>query len=159
MIWQHEPAQWQQDDKGIADNAPFYAREVTGDFTAIVRVAGAYNALYDQAGLMVRENERVWMKCGIEFLDGVQQASAILTRDYSDWSVLPLPDNPAATWFRVQRFGTAVEVSYSRDGVTYQLIRQGYLSSAETLWVGLMCAAPKGEGFSVTFEDFAITPA
>ena len=107
----------------------------------------------------VRENERVWMKCGIEYLDGVQQASAVLTRDFSDWSVLPLADNPSATWFRVQRFGTAIEVSYSRDGAAYQLIRQGYLSSAATLWVGLMCAAPKGEGFSVRFEDFAITPA
>lgn len=141
----------------IADNVPFYAVEVEGDFTATVRVSGAYSALYDQAGMMVRESELTWIKCGIEFMDGVQHASAVITREFSDWSIVPLPDNPATTWFRIQRIGTAVEVAFSHDGVAYTLIRQGYLSAAPKLLVGMMCAAPKGEGFSVTFEEFAIT--
>ena len=57
---------------------------VTGDFTATVKITGNYAVLYDQAGLMVRESETVWMKCGIEYLEGVQQASAVITRDFSD---------------------------------------------------------------------------
>lgn len=175
MNWYNEPAQWQQDGDQlrvvaggntdywrvtrhgfIKDDAPFCYREVSGDFTATVKTTGAYNALYDQAGLMVRESETVWLKCGIEYLDGVQQASVVITRDYSDWSVLALADNPESVWFRVQRTGEAVEVYYSRDGVTYTMIRQGYLSTQATLQVGMMCAAPKGEGFAVTFEGFTV---
>lgn len=140
----------------IKDDAPFYFQEVSGDFTATVKVTGAYRSLYDQAGLMVRESETVWMKCGIEFLEGVQQASAVITREFSDWSIVPLPDNPPTIWFRAKRTGAAIEVFYSRDGADFSLIRQGYLSAAPTLKVGVMCAAPTGDGFDVTFEDFTI---
>ena len=55
-----------------------------------MKVTGAYWDQYDQAGLMVRFNERVWLKCGVEFVDGVQHASAVVTREHSDWSVAPL---------------------------------------------------------------------
>lgn len=176
MQWYNEPQNWQQQDDVITvtaerdtdfwrvtrhdfikDDAHFYFREVTGDFTATVKVTGEYNALYDQAGLMIRENERVWLKCGIEYLDGVQQASAVLTRDFSDWSIVALPDNPSEVWFRVERIGSALEVSFSRTGDDYALFRQGYLTEAATVQVGLMLAAPKGDGFSARFEEFAIT--
>jgi uncharacterized protein len=175
MQWYNEPAQWRQDGHKlivmtdgktdywrvtlhnfIADNAPFYYQTVEGDFTASVKVTGSYADLYDQAGLMVRENEQVWIKCGIEFLNGVQQASAVITREFSDWSIVPLPDNPTSVWFRIQRTGAAVEVYYSRDGESYHLIRQGYLSAASSLQVGLMSAAPKGSGFEVIFEDYSV---
>lgn len=175
MKWYNEPAKWQADGSHlqvtadgqtdywrvtlhdfIKDDAPFYYDEVAGDFTATVKVSGQYNALYDQAGIMVRESETVWLKCGIEFLEGVQQASAVITRNFSDWSIVPLPDNPATVWFQVKRIGSAVEVYYSRDGEDFNLIRQGYLSTTETLQVGMMCAAPKGDGFDVLFEHYSI---
>lgn len=176
MQWYNEPPTWEGDSKNltmtaagdtdfwrvtrhdfIKDDGHFYYQEVTGDFTAMVKVTGEYQALYDQAGMMVRENERVWLKCGVEFLDGVQQASAVLTRDFSDWSIVPMPENPPTVWFKLERIGTAIEVSFSRDGDTYNLIRQGYLSAAETLQVGLMVAVPKGDSLRVRFEDFTIT--
>lgn len=141
----------------IQDDGHFYFHTISGDFVAVVKVTGKYASLYDQAGLMVRESETVWMKCGIEYLDGIQQASAVITREYSDWSIVPLVDNPETIWMKVQRTGTAIEVFYSRDNVTYTLIRQGYLSAATSLQVGIMCAAPKGDGFDVIFEDFSIT--
>jgi len=175
MYWYNEPTRWHQQDGTITvtadgktdfwrvtlhdfikDDAHFYYQEVSGDFTATVKISGNYATLYDQAGLMVRERETVWLKCGVEYLDGVQQASAVITRDYSDWSIVPLTDNPRSIWVRVQRSGTAVEVYFSRDGTDFTLIRQGYLSAAPTLQVGLMCAAPQGDGFAVTFQDFVI---
>lgn len=175
MQWYNEPAAWHDADGQIRvsvggqtdywrvtrhdfikDDAPFYYREVSGDFTATVKITGDYAALYDQAGLMVRANASVWLKCGIEFLDGVQQASAVVTRDFSDWSVVALPDNPRSIWFRVQRIGTALEVYYSRDGAAYTLIRQAYFSDAAALQVGVMGAAPVGDGFDVVFEHLTI---
>jgi uncharacterized protein len=175
MNWYNEPAQWQQQDDTITmtagaktdfwrvtrhdfikDDAPFYYTEVTGDFTATVKITGQYAALYDQAGLMVRESETVWMKCGIEYVGDVQQASVVMTRDFSDWSIVELADNPASVWVKVERFGAALEVSYSRDGQDYTLMRQGYLSAAASLQVGMMCAAPQGDGFEVAFDGFTV---
>ena len=52
------------------------------------RVNGNYAALYDQAGLMVRLDEKHWMKCGSEFVEGKRWASVVFTHDFSDWSTL-----------------------------------------------------------------------
>jgi hypothetical protein len=175
MKWYNEPKTWQKQAEKlivqteaqtdfwrvtlhdfIQDNAHFYYKEVVGDFSATVCVKGAYASLYDQAGLMVRESEKIWIKCGIEYLDGMQHASAVITRNFSDCSIVSLPDDPSAIWTKVQRTGSAIEIFYSRDGEDYTLIRQGYLSQAMNLQVGLMCAAPKGEGFQVEFNSFII---
>ena len=87
---------WRKTHYGfIKDDGHFYYQERTGDFRCDVKVIGQYATLYDQAGLMVRVDETTWIKCGIEFVDGIQHVSAVVTRDFSDWSVVPLPGNPA----------------------------------------------------------------
>ncbi len=134
----------------------FYHDRIAGNFLVEVKVSGAYAALYDQAGLMVRVDEANWIKCGIEFVDGVQQVSAVVTREYSDWSVVPLPSNPAALWLRLTRRGSAIEIRYALDGVGYQMLRLAYFIPSEIMSVGLMCASPDGAGFTVTFEGFTI---
>jgi hypothetical protein len=148
---------WRETHYGfIRDNGHFFYQQVEGDFIVEVKVSGEYRELYDQSGLMVRLNERHWLKCGIEFVEGIQQVSAVVTRDYSDWSVVPLADNPASLWVRVIRRSTAVEVQYSLDGEQYKMLRLAYLTPVETLDVGVMCASPEGNGFPMTFEGFKI---
>lgn len=175
MEWYNEPPHWQV--KGdtitvtagaktdfwrethydfIRDNGNFFYQSVTGNFTVDVKIGGQYRELYDQAGLMLRLDETCWMKCGIEFVNGVQQVSAVVTRNYSDWSILPLPQNPNTLWLRVMRRGTAVEVQYSLNGSDYQMLRLAYLTPVEAIHAGIMCAAPEGSGFSVTFEGLKI---
>jgi regulation of enolase protein 1 (concanavalin A-like superfamily) len=175
MDWYNEPPNWSVQDHTILihsapqtdfwrlthsgmirDSGHFYYQRQVGDFLAKVKVSGQYATLYDQAGMMVRVDEAHWIKCGIEFVDGVQQASAVVTRDYSDWSVVPLPQNPASLWLQVQRHGSTIEIRYSLDGGHYQLLRQAYLAPVESMDVGLMCASPQGTGFSVIFEDWSI---
>ncbi|GAB4205591.1 MAG: DUF1349 domain-containing protein [Coleofasciculaceae cyanobacterium] len=148
---------WRETHYGfIRDNGHFFYQPVTGDFTVEVKVSGEYRELYDQAGIMVRLDDAHWLKCGIEYVNGVQQVSAVVTRDYSDWSVIPMPQNPAALWVRVTRRGTAVEVQYSLEGEQYTMLRLAYLTPVETLNVGVMCASPEGTGFPMTFEGFNI---
>lgn len=176
MQWYNAPPEWSEDGDGItvkaagdtdfwrltkhgfiADNGHFYYQEVIGGFTAEVKITGDYAALYDQSGLMVRESELVWMKCGIEYLDGVQQASTVITRDFSDWSVLPLHQAPKFIWIRVQRTKETIEVFYSLDGESYTMLREAYLTETPALQVGIMTCAPKGDGFSTNFEGFKVT--
>lgn len=175
MQWHNEAPQWTQDGNKITvttgtktdfwrkthygfirDNGHIYYQPVTGNFEAEVKFSGQYNALYDHAGLMVRLDETTWMKCGVEFVQGAQFASAVVTRDFSDWSVVPLANNPATIWFRVKRVGEALEVFYSLDGAAYTMIRTAHLTDAETLNVGIMCASPEGNGFTTVFEGFTV---
>jgi regulation of enolase protein 1 (concanavalin A-like superfamily) len=142
----------------IRDTGHFYGQPVQGDFVIVVKVSGQYRTLYDQAGLMLRVDERNWLKCGIEFVEGVQQVSAVATREYSDWSVVPLSHNPPAIWLRVTRRRDSVEVHYALDGKQYTLLRLAYLVPAETLSAGVMCASPEGDGFTTIFEDLSIQP-
>ncbi|GAA6624207.1 DUF1349 domain-containing protein [Scytonema sp. NUACC26] len=175
MKWYNEPLSW-KDENGtvtvtsgaktdfwrithygfIRDHGNFYYREVAGDFSVSVKITGLYQVLYDQAGIMVRLNEKTWIKTGIEFVNSVQQVSAVVTREFSDWSVVPLLQNPPSLWLRLYRRSATVEVQYSFDDRNYTMLRLAYLTEVETLQVGLMCASPEREGFQVTFEDFKI---
>jgi regulation of enolase protein 1 (concanavalin A-like superfamily) len=176
MQWLNEPPRWRHSGDEIhvtagagtdfwrkthygftRDNGHFYYAAVTGDFTAEVKVRGAYRELYDQAGLMVRIDDAHWIKTGIEFVYGVQYVSAVVTNDFSDWSVAPLPD-PPAIWLRLVRKAEAVEIFYSLDGVDYTLLRIAYLLPSPETMVGVMCAAPDGQGFDLLFDHFVIHP-
>ncbi|MCA9903965.1 MAG: DUF1349 domain-containing protein [Anaerolineae bacterium] len=175
MNWLNPPKSWHQDDRrltvttsartdfwrkthdgGIRDTGHFYYQEVEGDFELQLKVSGAYTELYDQAGAMVRVDESNWMKCGVELLNGVQQASVVMTRDFSDWSVIALPQDPPSLWLRVRRHGTTLEVEYSLDDKQYHLMRQASLLMQPVVQVGMMCCSPTGDGFTTTFEDFVV---
>jgi regulation of enolase protein 1 (concanavalin A-like superfamily) len=148
---------WRKTHYGfVRDNGHFGYVEVEGDFEAEVKVMGAYRELYDQAGLMLRSDEAHWIKTGIEYVHGVQYVSAVVTNDFSDWSVAPLAGNPPALWLRLVRKAEAVEIFYSLDGAAYTLLRVAYLPPTPAIAVGVMCAAPDGQGFNVTFEGLRI---
>jgi hypothetical protein len=150
---------WRTTHSGfVRDTGHLWFQSWDGDFIAEVKVSGAYRDQYDQAGLMVRLDERVWLKCGVEFVDGAQQASVVVTRDHSDWSVALLSDSPPSVWLRVSRTGPDVEVRYSADGQRYDLLRLTRLTDAPALLVGPMCAAPEGAGFEAVFEGFVVRP-
>jgi len=144
-------------DGGVRDSGHFYYRPVSGDFTVSVRFRGAYQDLYDQAGLMLRVDEANWLKCGVEFADGRQNASVVVTRTYSDWSIEPLAGAPEAFWLRVVREGVTCSVYYALDGTHYQMLRQAYFTDRPSVDVGLMVASPIGGGFTAVFEDFSVT--
>ena len=53
--------------------------------------------LYDQAGILLRIDDRTWVKSGIEQTDGCWHLAAVATREVSDWSLAPVPDGSAAS--------------------------------------------------------------
>jgi uncharacterized protein len=142
----------------IRDSGLFRYLERTGNFEAKVRIAGKYHELYHQAGLMIRIDDRNWIKAGIEFLNGKQNVSAVVTREFSDWSVLPCPDNPAFLWLRMQRYHDTVQVSYSRDNQQWSMIRLAYFPPQAAVKIGMMAGAPGKQALEVTFDHFSIEP-
>ena len=175
MHWRNEPPLWSwQDDVltlttgnetdfwrethygFIHDDGHHFCRSVEGDFTASVRFTSHYEALYDQAGLMIRQDDRNWIKAGIEFTDGLAHLSVVVTRDFSDWSVTALETIPPEMGLRVSRHGDAVRVEYALDGQTWRMLRLAYLRPGGAVDVGPMACSPTRSGFVAEFRDLAI---
>jgi uncharacterized protein len=140
----------------VTDNGHFFSLAVCGDFVFQARINGEYAALYDQAGLMVRQNAENWMKCGTEFFDGQRHASVVFTRDFSDWSTMPDLSNTAPIWWRAIRKKDSIETSCSLDGKQFTSVRQGYFVPGIEANVGIMCAAPVGPAFEAVFDDLKL---
>jgi regulation of enolase protein 1 (concanavalin A-like superfamily) len=175
MKWMNEPASWKRSGESlvvrsraktdfwrktfygyVTDNGHFFYVPVSGDFVFQVRVNGEYAALYDQAGLMVRQNAENWMKCGTEFFDGQRHASVVFTREFSDWSTMPDLSNTAPIWWRAVRKKDSIETLCSLDGKKFTSARQGYFVPGVEANVGIMCAAPEGPGFEAVFDDLKL---
>ncbi len=177
MRWSHEPKVWNAVsgavnvtvDPGtdfwrvthygfIRDNGPFYFAEQEGDFEAQVHVTGHYRELFHQAGLMVRIDEKNWIKTGIEYVDGVQNVSAVVTREVSDWSVVPRTDSPESVWLKLRRKGDFVQIEYSFDGAKFSMLRLAYFPPKVKAQIGMVAAAPGKQSFSVVFDHFTVKP-
>jgi regulation of enolase protein 1 (concanavalin A-like superfamily) len=178
LSWLNEPPRWHEADGTldvvtgektdfwrethygfIRDDGHVRYTEATDDFTATVEFNGHYEALYDQAGMMLRLDARNWIKAGVEFVGGRQMLSAVVTRDFSDWSTMPLTDPPEWVRLRCSRHGAAIRIEWSADGRKFALFRLAYLPARDPILVGPMCCSPERAGFESSFRNFAIAPA
>lgn len=177
--WHNEPAVWSGDAGQLSlktdpktdfwqetfygfhrDSGHAYLRPVSGDFTGSATIIGAYETLYDQAGLMLRLNERNWIKCGIEYTDGMMHFSVVVTRGVSDWSVIPLPDMaPSAQLFvRLTRHDAAVHVQFRLSGdAPWQMARLCPFFRGDAAF-GVTACSPERGGFEATFSGIAVGP-
>lgn len=176
--WLNEPDDWSLDDHALRfetgretdfwrdtlygfrhDNGHALMMPVDGDFTAFVTFDAVYETLYDQAGVMLRRDEEVWLKAGIELSDGIANMSTVVTRGASDWSILPLPQANGPQRLRLTRKGAAVVVQFRNDARRWQLMRLADFPAGGTFFVGPMACSPKRAGFRARFTEFRIEPA
>lgn len=131
----------------------------TGDFELTATVAGDYREQYDQAGLALRIDERNWLKTGIELVDGQQLLSAVVTREVSDWSVVPLAEPAESVTLTAARDGDTVTITYGVNGSPpATMLRLAYFPPELSVLAGVMCASPTGKGFTTRFENITIQP-
>jgi uncharacterized protein len=175
MQWLNEPASWQRTgdvlrvsvDPGtdfwrttgygyIHDNGHVYGDLLPGDLDVSVRVRGTFANQYDQAGIMLRADEQTWLKTGVEFFEGRPRLSTVLTVGWSSWMVADLPAGLDEVALRVSRRGDAVEVRYAIGEGPAELAALVFMPPDRELLAGIVCAAPEGTGFSVTFHDLRI---
>ncbi|OJF97240.1 DUF1349 domain-containing protein [Pararhizobium antarcticum] len=146
---------WRETHYGfVRDNGHFYAFQTDGDFTAQVRVQSHFKHLYDQAGLMVRIDERRWVKTGIEFSDGYGLLGSVLTDEASDWATGRYDGNPSDFWIRVTVQSGVLRIQVSNDGKTWPLVRLCPFPKMDRYLVGPMCCTPEREGLEVRFSEW-----
>jgi regulation of enolase protein 1 (concanavalin A-like superfamily) len=112
-----------------------------------------YDQQFDQAGLMVWSDQKHWIKAGVEFADAAPQLGAVVTNEYSDWSVAPV-----AEWMnkevhlRISRSGDALTIRARCDG-EWQLVRLAPLDPNKQWSAGIHLASPTRSGLTVQFTS------
>ena len=173
--WLNEPDRWQAENgvlSVITDEGTdfwrttwygferfsghFYGCDVEGDFTFQVKISAEFSKLYDQAGIMLVQDERHWLKAGIEYNDGAPAIGSVLTLGYSDWATGPFPGRADTFWMRLTRKGESLRLQYSADGKSWPLLRLAHFPDAGPCRVGVMCCTPERAGLAVRFEDFML---
>jgi regulation of enolase protein 1 (concanavalin A-like superfamily) len=177
-VWLNAPRRWQADANGdlalTTDRATDFWREThygftrnsghflgfptPAAFTAQLRIRGDYQKLYDQAGIMIRLDERRWIKAGIELSDGRAMLSSVLTEGRSDWATSPYADDPRDFWMRATVTNGVLRLQVSKDGTVWPLVRLAPFPVASSYWVGPMACTPEREGLDVRFSELSITP-
>jgi uncharacterized protein len=115
---------------------------------------------FDQAGIMVWADQEHWVKCGLEFADGVLGLGAVVTNEVSDWSTAPVPGWARKTVFlRASRAGDGLTIRARTTGSPWQLVRLAPLDPAKTWQVGAHAASPSRAGLLVKFSDRREGPA
>ncbi|WP_019549667.1 DUF1349 domain-containing protein [Streptomyces sulphureus] len=119
-------------------------------------VTGAYREQYDQAGLLLWCGAHHWVKAGIEYVDGVEQLGAVVTRVSSDRSAVPLSrlrENSGPLTIALAREGPTVEIRFGlAGGEPRTLLRQAYFPPEPECRTGPMVASPTGAGFAAEFS-------
>ena len=150
---------WRETHYGFTrDSGHFFGCDAAGAFTAQLRVRARYDALYDQAGIMVRLDARNWVKAGIERSDGQALLSSVLTIDRSDWATGTYGGDPADFWVRATVGDGVVRLQVSPDGRRWPLARLAPFPEAASYLVGPMCCTPERAGLEVEFSDFEVAP-
>ncbi|MCK1654788.1 DUF1349 domain-containing protein [Bradyrhizobium sp. 149] len=176
-VWLNEPEQWTaQGDtlQIVTDKATDFWREThygfTRDsghflgfptaeaFTAELRVHGDFQALYDQAGIMVRVDAQHWVKAGIELSDGRAMLSSVLTSERSDWATAPYEHNAGDFRMRATVANGVLRLQTSADGKLWPLVRLAPFPEADRYLVGPMACTPERAGLKVEFSSFRLTP-
>ena len=115
-----------------------------------------YGSLFDQAGVLVRVDERTWVKAGVEVSDGAPQLAAVVTlRGASDWSMAPVPEWAGReVTLRASWSGDALTVRARAAGEAWRMIRLAPLPIGSHVTAGPYCCAPERDGLTVRFSDW-----
>ncbi len=175
MQWFNQPEKWSIDKQSLSmfapaktdfwritsygftvDDGPFYYALQGGEFEVKVKISGEFKTRYDHMGIMLRVDEKNWIKSGLEFVNGKFNVSTVVTNVKSDWSVIELNDIPKSMWIKAVRQLDAIELSYSFDDKDYKMMRIASFPDNIPVMVGMAAASPDGEGFNALFEHFSI---
>jgi regulation of enolase protein 1 (concanavalin A-like superfamily) len=176
-VWLNEPERWSAEGDSlqlVTDGATDFWREThygfvrdsghflgfpAGEaFTAELRVRADFQALYDQAGIMVRVDAQHWVKAGIEFSDGRAMLASVLTDGRSDWATAPYECDSRDFRMRATVANAVLRLQVSADGKLWPLMRLAPFPKAGSYLVGPMACTPERAGLNVEFSSFRLIP-
>ena len=115
---------------------------------------------FDQAGILIRHDDSHWIKAGVEFVDGRAQVGAVVTHEFSDWSVAPVDGwLGKEVTIRASWSGDAVTIRAKAEGEDFRLVRLAHWSQDFQTQAGPMLCSPSRGGFSINFTTWTSGPS
>jgi regulation of enolase protein 1 (concanavalin A-like superfamily) len=152
---------WQKTHYGFqVDNGHFLYTKTKKNFRMTTKVEAFPRSKYDQAGLMIRFSEDIWVKTSLEYIpDGLSKLGAVVTnRGYSDWSTQYVDCKDVHLYYRISKVEQNCYVDFSWDGDVWNQIRIAHLDIPEnsTIQAGVYACSPQGKEQKVSFDFLTI---
>ena len=166
---------WQRSYYGFRnDNAPALLLESDSNFTFTVKTSFAYQAQFDQCGVIIYLDSENWFKASIEYEnDEMSRLGSVVTNHgYSDWATTDI-STPTEMWYRLSRRGPDFLIESSNNGQKFKQMRIFHLHllgettpemgkanpplpAKQSIQFGLYACSPLDSSFEAIFSDFKL---
>lgn len=149
--------QWQG-----TNSAPFIVFPIRGNFVVSVKVAISPTQNYQRAGIGIRSTENIntWVSITRNYHSNVGGQANIVLSNQQGRSEL-LNNNPysrSECYFKIERRGSIVDLSYSENGVNWIVLQDNYVANfTEDVEIFLMVSSTASLGITAQFSDFTLT--
>ncbi len=143
-------------DGEVVANAPFFYKEVEGDFILKAKVSLDFVSIYDACALLALDNDKLWAKACFEYTDfDTIAVVTVMTNERSD-DANGVNVEEDSIWLQISRKDNVFAVHYSLDGNEFIMARLAYLPMSEKIKVGFLAQSPTGKGGIRKFEDVSL---
>lgn len=151
--------QWQQTNTG-----PFIVLPVSGDFDVSVRMEASPVELYQRAGIGIRSSQdmNTWVNISRNYhgvISGNQGIMVLANQQGNSVLLNNVPYTGELCFFKIERRGSEVSLSYSEDGTTWNVLQANYVANfGDPVELFLMASSTSGQGLTAQFSDLTLTP-
>lgn len=144
-------------DLSSSASAPFFYREISGDFLAISKVSPDLSSKWNAAAFMVIIDSENWIKFAFENSDATGPSIvSVVTNGTSDDANGAVLKNTTAVWLKIARKGNNYAMHWSVDGLEYHMARLSAMPEADTVKLGLEAQCPVGKEALHRFDYLSI---
>lgn len=143
-------------DGKVQVDAPFFYKEVEGDFVLRAKVSHDFVSTYDACVLLALDNDKLWAKACFEYTDiDTHSVVTVMTNERSD-DANGIDVNGDEIWLQMSRKEDLFAIHYSHDGDNFKMARLCYLPMQKKIKVGLEAQSPTGNGGTRRFADVSL---
>ncbi len=145
------------EDGSITSTAPFFYKEVSGDFVAKALVRPDFSSIWNAVALMVYIDDNHWIKFAYENSDATGQSIVtVVTKNVSDDANGVVLAREDQVWLKLIRKDNVYSMHWSLDDVIYKMARLSAMPSTDSVKIGIEAQCPVGESATHQIHFFGL---
>ena len=145
------------EDGSVKATAPYFYREIEGDFVAYAQVEPDFSAQWNAVSLLLYLDASHWIKFAYENSDATGPSIVtVVTKGQSDDANGVVLKDQSKLWLALVRKGHIYAMHWSLDGKHYTMARLSALGDQEKVKIGFEVQSPVGTSAMHRIHDFYI---
>lgn len=145
------------EDGSITSTAPFFYKQVSGDFVAKALVRPDFSSMWNAVAIMVHIDDNHWIKFAFENSDATGQSIvSVVTKKVSDDANGAVLTRQDQVWLKLIRKDNVYSMHWSLDDVNYKMARLSAMPSADSVKIGIEAQCPVGESATHQIHYFGL---